>query len=290
MVEHVLQLPQNPKNDIPLWITEDEQKTSLERNGYKAGLTGRRVAAAGDDIPLDGQGAWLAGYRRGRAEQRDRWWRAIRNGLTDAQYQYLLSWAKGEDGRKLDPLIAHFEDFPIPLVWAVNLHVWLGQPDPRRIADYYPEYQKSALWRIVIRPRVLARDGHACWRCAFGANEVHHASYHPLVMAGFADEWLFSVCGKCHEGIHANDPSPDLQWRRLNSRLTQRGFPRQRWKQRIDFGQNLPTPDQVARWQAQTALSEVDAFRQGMKRVDYWLDLGQDWTLERARDEVGFYL
>jgi hypothetical protein len=33
-----------------------------------------------------------------------------------------------------------------------------------------------------------------CWRCHSAGNDVHHASYHPLVMAGLADEWLFTLC------------------------------------------------------------------------------------------------
>jgi ribosome modulation factor len=290
IVEFVKQLPQNAKHDIALWITRDEQKAGFELDGYKAGLTGKRVAVAGDDIPFEGREAWVAGYRRGRAEQRERLWREIRNGLSDAPYQCLLSWAKGEDERRLNPLIARFEDFATPLEWSVIQHVSLGEPGSRQIADYYPEYQKGALWRIVIRPRVLARDNYTCWCCSFGANSVHHASYHPLVMSGLADEWLFSVCSKCHEGIHSGDPSYPLQWRRLNARLNKRGFVRQRWKQRIDFGQNLPTPEQIARWQAPTARSESETFRQGMRLVNNRLEIGEDGTLERARQDVGFRL
>jgi hypothetical protein len=290
IVDCVLQLPQNPKHDIPSWITRDEENSSFELDGYTAGLTGKRIVTARHDIPINCRDAWMFGYRRGRAEQRDRIWRAIRNGLTDAGYENLLSWVKGQDGRRLDPLTARFEDFPSPMEWSAGLHVWLGKPDPRRIADYYPEYLQSALWRLVIRPRVLARDGYECWRCAYGASEVHHASYHPIVMAGLADEWLFSICRKCHEYIHCDDPSYGLQWRRLNARLNKRGLLRGRWKKRIDFGQNLPTQKQIAQWQASTAQGEVEMFRQGMQRVQEWLEIEQDWTLERARDEVGFNL
>ncbi len=153
-----------------------------------------------------------------------------------------------------DPLTASFLCYPRPLDWAWVMHEWLSYPG--WFTSYYAEYLESDLWCVVIRPRVLDRDGYQCWRCTHRGDDVHHASYHPLVMAGFADEWLFTVCRRCHDIIHkGKDDKQELA--QLFSRLTKRGLLRQRRQQQLRklLDRHLPTPEQVALWQKASAPS-----------------------------------
>ena len=84
----------------------------------------------------------------------------------------------------------------------------LKAPSPK---DTYDTYLESPLWKI-IRDRVFQRDEFRCVRCGSGADQVHHMSYAPEVMAGEDDSKLMSVCLACHESIHGK------RFRRGNAR------------------------------------------------------------------------
>ncbi len=72
---------------------------------------------------------------------------------------------------------------------------------PTKTKDDYTTYLQSDLWRLVIRPRVLARDNEKCFKCGGTATCVHHCCYDKDVMDGLADDQLKSLCRKCHEEI-----------------------------------------------------------------------------------------
>jgi hypothetical protein len=147
-----------------------------------------------------------------------------------------------------DPLTTYFEHYPLP-----PPHGWSMQ-----------DYRRSDLWGLVIRPRVLRRDAYECWRCAHGGLDVHHVSYHPFVLAGLADEWLFTVCRSCHRYIHEGATNLD-QWRRLNYQFTKRGFPRLKMRVRMKIGHTLPSKKQISQWRRQTARGEIMALRKAMR-------------------------
>jgi hypothetical protein len=77
------------------------------------------------------------------------------------------------------PFEATFEDYCYQSMWE---RYWLKRDC--RTGDDYANFLQSDLWRKSIRPRVLKRDNRVCFSCGGRANDVHHASYHPLVMAG----------------------------------------------------------------------------------------------------------
>lgn len=72
--------------------------------------------------------------------------------------------------------------------------------------EWYRAYLRSPEWRKK-REAVLARDGHLCQSCGLAqATEVHHLSYEHA-----GDEPLFelvSVCGGCHDRLHAVKKGP----------------------------------------------------------------------------------
>jgi hypothetical protein len=63
----------------------------------------------------------------------------------------------------------------------------------------YAGYLKSPEWRL-IRKAVLS-ERPACEICGNPAEQVHHHSYHTLVMAGALNQALVSVCESCHQSI-----------------------------------------------------------------------------------------
>lgn len=67
----------------------------------------------------------------------------------------------------------------------------------RRLA--YANYLASDLW-VSIRGRVLSKRPW-CELCGDRATQVHHDSYHTLVMLGEVTDSLVSICKDCHEGI-----------------------------------------------------------------------------------------
>jgi hypothetical protein len=166
----------------------------------------------------------------------------------DTSREAVLARLERDGERRRNPITAWFEDYPFVTSWISFMDAHRGR-DGRR-ANLYEEYQRGYLWFAVIRPRVLQRDWHKCWICRGHATEVHHASYHPFVMAGLADEWLYSVCRECHEFVHKGHPGQpgtsnhDL-WRRLNA-----GRVRRQRKLRRQYGDTRPTRAQVKAWHA----------------------------------------
>ena len=67
--------------------------------------------------------------------------------------------------------------------------------------ENYEAYLASDLWRR-IRARVMKRDGHACVRCAGGADLVHLRRYTKAVLDGEDDSQLVSLCDDCHRTVH----------------------------------------------------------------------------------------
>lgn len=63
----------------------------------------------------------------------------------------------------------------------------------------YSGYLKSPEWRL-IRKAVLSERPN-CEVCGKPAEQVHHHSYHTLVMAGALNQSLVSVCELCHQTI-----------------------------------------------------------------------------------------
>lgn len=63
----------------------------------------------------------------------------------------------------------------------------------------YAGYLKSPEWRL-IRKAVLSERPN-CEVCGSPAKQVHHHSYHTLVMAGALNQALVSVCETCHRAI-----------------------------------------------------------------------------------------
>jgi hypothetical protein len=124
------------------------------------------------------------------------------------------------------PFEATFEDYCYQSMWE---RYWLKRDC--RTGDDYANFLQSDLWRKSIRPRVLKRDNRVCFSCGGRANDVHHASYHPLVMAGSADEWLFSVCRTCHDSMHEAEAGAyrnDLTKIARHRSSIQRSWPRAR--------------------------------------------------------------
>lgn len=81
---------------------------------------------------------------------------------------------------------------------------------PRKLnrREEYAKYLKSPEWQE-IRQIVLERDSYRCLCCGDPANEVHHRSYSPRVMAGRGNNKLASICRRCHSRIHySNDGEP----------------------------------------------------------------------------------
>lgn len=67
--------------------------------------------------------------------------------------------------------------------------------------SWYKEYLNSSLWKT-IRERVMDRDDWKCCDCGAKAQQVHHMSYAPDVMAGEDDSKLVSLCEPCHKARH----------------------------------------------------------------------------------------
>jgi 5-methylcytosine-specific restriction endonuclease McrA len=65
----------------------------------------------------------------------------------------------------------------------------------------YKHYLRSPLWLEEIRPRVLQRDNHICYRCGETAKEVHHRHYTEKAMKGEDDPLLVSLCARCHNTV-----------------------------------------------------------------------------------------
>ncbi|MEJ0046203.1 MAG: HNH endonuclease signature motif containing protein [Rhodospirillales bacterium] len=80
----------------------------------------------------------------------------------------------------------------------------------------YNAYLRGKKWRT-IRERILARDGNECCICpppmSAPATEVHHRSYHPLVLKGVADEQLISLCRACHRYVEFVDGTGEARRR-----------------------------------------------------------------------------
>lgn len=72
---------------------------------------------------------------------------------------------------------------------------------PPTTKSVYEAYLASKEWKA-IRGRVLERDGYRCYDCGHKANQVHHLSYAPEVMAGNDDSQLMSLCRECHRERH----------------------------------------------------------------------------------------
>lgn len=79
-----------------------------------------------------------------------------------------------------------------------------GLPRAATDLDYRSEYLKSTRWTEIKR-RVLERDGKKCFSCGGQGTLVHHRSYEPEVLEGYADHLLATVCSGCHELIHFSD-------------------------------------------------------------------------------------
>jgi hypothetical protein len=175
--------------------------------------------------------------------------------------------------QRMNPLTAWFEDYPFVSYWTEFMGIQCGRDGIR--ANLYEEYQRNHLWFAVIRPRVLKRDRDKCWVCRGRATEVHHASYHPFVMVGLADEWLYSVCRRCHEFVHKGHSdrpgtsNHDL-WRRLNE-----GRVRRQVKLRRQYGETRPNRQQIRAWHALgKAQSEYAQLMRGVDWTFNQIDMG----------------
>jgi 5-methylcytosine-specific restriction endonuclease McrA len=69
----------------------------------------------------------------------------------------------------------------------------------------YKNYRQRALWRKVIRPRILKRDNYKCNRCGAKAKDVHHQEYTEKVMRGEDDNLLDSICRSCHDIVEFDE-------------------------------------------------------------------------------------
>ncbi len=78
----------------------------------------------------------------------------------------------------------------------------------------YDEYLRSDSWRQ-IRARVLVAARYECAGCFNRAAHVHHRDYRPRVLRGEDDSPLVALCKRCHDNIHAADPS----WQEIERRL-----------------------------------------------------------------------
>jgi hypothetical protein len=63
----------------------------------------------------------------------------------------------------------------------------------------YTKYLASPEWRA-IRGAVLSKRPN-CELCGDVATQVHHDSYHTLVMVGLMNDSLVAICRDCHVGI-----------------------------------------------------------------------------------------
>jgi len=70
--------------------------------------------------------------------------------------------------------------------------------------DWYKWYLLGPRW-AQIRQRVMNRDEGYCVLCDSAADCVHHRSYGILVLEGYDDDELFSLCNECHDAIHINN-------------------------------------------------------------------------------------
>ena len=65
----------------------------------------------------------------------------------------------------------------------------------------YQAYLKSPEWKEM-RARILKRDGYACLACGSKDHlQVHHRTYNRVGAEIEID--LRTLCGRCHESIHA---------------------------------------------------------------------------------------
>jgi hypothetical protein len=103
------------------------------------------------------------------------------------------------------------KDYPDEFTWPFSN--WLFACNP---GFKYDEYLKSDLWHQ-IRKRVLVAAKHQCTVCSNSATQVHHRDYRPRVLRGEDDSPLAALCKRCHEQIHANDPS----WQETERRLAE---------------------------------------------------------------------
>lgn len=99
----------------------------------------------------------------------------------------------------------------------------------------YPRYLRRKLWKETIKPRVLERDRHTCFRCKGLADVVHHRSYAPEVMAGDADERLVSLCEGCHETVHTDVDGRFRPWKEQEQVLATENTDRDTPPVRIDL-------------------------------------------------------
>ena len=145
-----------------------------------------------------------------------------------ARFEQMVADLERRRQRIMNPLAATFEDYPYWHDW----RTWfIHNPTSRqRLHDRYRRRET----------RVLTRDNWECFRCEDSAVIVHHASYHPFVMAGFADEWLYCLCTACHDIVNKRARDPAERWRQLHKRR----------EPRIAYGSNLPSEDQIAKWLA----------------------------------------
>jgi 5-methylcytosine-specific restriction enzyme A len=89
-----------------------------------------------------------------------------------------------------------------------------GHPHLNRWADGTPGRRMPPGWPAT-RARILTRDGHRCRSCGAPASEVHHTR------RGIeADEFLVSLCERCHERITQIEAARARAARRLAALLT----------------------------------------------------------------------
>jgi len=77
------------------------------------------------------------------------------------------------------------------------------------ISDKYSKYLTSKKWKEK-RRLVLDRDGHKCRMCPSDKNlQAHHITYDRIFNEDLND--LITLCSKCHDEIHGNNPSDHLK-------------------------------------------------------------------------------
>jgi 5-methylcytosine-specific restriction endonuclease McrA len=80
---------------------------------------------------------------------------------------------------------------------------WQFQKRREARRDYYRNvYLKSDAWQRK-RYVVLKRDNWTCKNCGRPATQVHHTRYAKRNIGKEPIHWLVSLCGACHQKIHA---------------------------------------------------------------------------------------